>query len=284
MQSHSSTSAFNNCPYRHHLEKLGYRQQVVGASDNKRVWSIALHAALKCIHLGQSEKAEAEFMRLYPENLDSGDKTRTQVAASITLAAYQLRWANDASEWECLEAEFDNQEDVDEEQSHLVIDLVMRHRASGSIYFWDHKVKTKWDNRGKGYELDAQLSRYAAYVGDKWGDCAGALVNVIVPQYRERKWKDRPAGWDIQFDRKLYSRTSDQIAWWRASQADWEFLIGQCNATKTWPKHAGPLCSWCQYFDGCYAESQGAGPEIWETLYRPQAEAEEFNVQIEDGE
>ena len=96
MRSHSSTSAFNNCPYRHHLEKLGYRQQVVGVSDNKRLWGIALHAALKCIHIGRSEKSESEFRRLYPENLDSGDKTRTQVSACITLAAYQLRWANDS--------------------------------------------------------------------------------------------------------------------------------------------------------------------------------------------
>ena len=285
MQSHSSTSAFNNCPYRHHLEKLGYRQQVVGASDNKRVWSIALHAALKCVHTGQLAKVQPEFLRLYPKNLDESDRTRTIESAWQTLHAYQSRWANDASEWEVLEAEFDNQDDVDEEQSHLVIDLVMRHRASGSIYPWDHKVKTKWDARGKQYELDAQISRYAAYVHYKWGDCSGFLVNVIVPQYRERKWKDRPAGWDIQFDRKLYSRTTDQIEAWKRSQADWEQLIAYCNASGVWPKHYGSLCSWCSYFDGCYSESQGAGPEIWETLYRPGVHAEEeFNVQIEDGE
>lgn len=282
MQSHSSTSAFNNCPYRHRLEKLGYRQQQVGVSDNKRVWSIALHAALKCLHTGQLENTRDAFLRLYPKNLDEVDKTRTIEAAYVTLEAYKARWARDAEEWECLEAEFDNAADVDEEQSHLVIDLVMKHRASGSVYFWDHKVKTKWDGLGKGYELDAQLSRYAAYVGEKWGDCAGCLVNVIVPHYRERKWKDRPAGWDIQFDRKLYSRTQDQIEAWRRSQADWEQLIGYCNASGVWPKHYGPLCSWCSYYDGCFAESQGSGPEIWETLYRPQAEAEDFNVELED--
>ena len=134
MQSHSSTSAFNNCPYRHHLEKLGYRQQVVGASDNKRLWSIALHAALKCVHTGWEGIAEQAFLRLYPKNLDESDRTRTIEAAFKTLHSYQSRWARDAEEWECLEAEFDNQDDVDEEQSHLVIDLVMRHRAIPRVY------------------------------------------------------------------------------------------------------------------------------------------------------
>ena len=284
MQSHSSTSAFNNCPYRHHLEKLGYRQQVVGASDNKRVWSIALHAALKSLHTDHTQThARNEFSKLYPKNLDEGDRTRTIEAAFETLHSYQARWARDYEEWECLEAEFDNRDDVDEDQSRLVIDLVMKHRASGSIYFWDHKVKSKWDGQGKSFELDAQLSRYAAYVAERWGDCAGALVNVIVPQYRERKWKDRPAGWDIQFDRKLYSRTLDQIEAWKRSQADWEQLIEYCNASGVWPKHYGSLCAWCEFFDGCMAESHGSGSEIWETLYRPGAElAQDFNVEVED--
>lgn len=283
MHSHSATSGFNNCPWKHRLQQLGYKGQDGDVRSNKRLWGIALHRGLHLLHTGSSvEDAVEAFLAAYPEDIDPGDKTRTQVAGSRTLWAYRERWGTDDG-WEVLESEFHNPEDEREDEGHLVIDLVMRHRASGSIYFWDHKVKTKWDGSGKSYELDGQLSRYASYVKERWGDCAGALVNVIVPHYRERKWKDRPAGWDIQFDRKLYSRTPDQIAAWRASQADWEVLIHVCEERKVFPHHYGSLCSYCEYFDGCYGQSQGGGMEVFEALYRPGAQVMDNElIQVED--
>lgn len=281
MHSHSATSTFNNCPWKHRLQQLGYKAQVADERTNDARWSVALHAGLRALHQGK-KYPELEFTNLYSETLDPSDITRTVSSGLIVLKAYAERYAKDLEEWEVLEAEFDNPEDERESHGHLVIDLVMRHRASGSVYFWDHKVKRKWDGSGKHYELDAQLSRYASYVKEKWGDCAGALVNVIVPHYRERKWKDRPAGWDIQFDRKLYSRTPDQIQAWRDSQTEWEQLIKMCDYNGIWPHHYGSLCSYCAFYDGCYAQSQGSGMEIFEALYRPGVTHDDVTIEIEE--
>lgn len=283
MHSHSATTTFNNCPFKLRQKELGYRAQALDAKSNKRVWGIAAHAGMRVLYTGGTvTDALKAFLELYPENLDQSDKVWSKKGAAQVFTAYVARWGQD-SEWEVLESEFHNPEDEREDEGHLVIDLVMKHRASGSIYFWDHKFKTKWDGSGKAYELDAQLSRYAAYVRDKWGDCAGALVNVIVPHYRERKWKDRPAGWDIQFDRKMYSRTTDQIEAWRRSQGDWEAVMGACKESGVYPRHYGSLCAWCEFYDGCYAEAHGSGPEIWETLYRPGVVADECVIEIEEG-
>lgn len=282
MHSHSATSTFNNCPWKHRLQQLGYKAQQLDAKSNDRLWAIALHAGLRTLYQARPmSEVEESFARLYPEMLDPSDITRTVSSGLIVLKAYAERYPQDCNEWEVLETEFDNPEDERAEHGHLVIDLVMRHRASGSVYFWDHKVKRKWDGSGKQYEMDAQLSRYASYVKERWGDCAGAMVNVIVPHYRERKWKDRPSGWDIQFDRKLYSRTADQIEAWHNSQQNWEQMIKICDENELWPKHYGSLCSYCEYFDGCYAQSQGSGMEIFEALYKPGYQPGDQNLEIE---
>lgn len=283
MHSHSATSTFNNCPWKHRLQQLGYKAQVADERSNDRLWGIALHAGLRKLYKSNGQTPEQAFTQAYPETLDPSDITRTVSSGLIVLKAYAERYAKDLEEWEVLEAEFDNPEDEREAHGHLVIDLVMKHRASGSVYFWDHKVKRKWDGSGKQYELDAQLSRYASYVKERWGDCAGALVNVIVPHYRERKWKDRPAGWDIQFDRKLYSRTTDQIEAWRRSQWEWECMMMSCDQMGKWPHHYGSLCSYCEFYDGCYAQSQGSGMEMFEALYRPGAAlTQDVEIEVED--
>ena len=280
MHSHSATSTFNNCPWKHRLLALGYKEQVIDAKSNDRQWGIALHRALQTLYTGGDKAAIWQaFVEAYPVDLDAEDKLRTQEAAHETLAAYMVRWCMDDKNWEVLASEFHNPEDEREAEGHLVIDLVMKHKASSSIYFWDHKVKRKWDGSGKSYELDAQLSRYASYVKERWGDCAGALVNVIVPSHRERKWKDRPAGWDVRLDRVMFSRTSDQIEAWRQSQGDWEALMAMADEGGVWPKHYGPLCSYCSFFSGCYGQAQGSGMEIFDSLYRPSVP-----IQIEEVE
>ena len=278
MHSHSATTQFNNCPYAHHLKDEGYKGPEKDVRGNQAEWSRGLHAALEAMELGktQAEVWEA-FTTVYPEDLDPTDNLRTQEAATHTLAAYRTNYHRDAEEWETIATEFDNKADISDTQSHLVIDSVRRHRASGSIYLWDYKVKKEYKyGWGKQYELDAQFSRYVEYARSKWGDCAGVYIDLIVPNYRSKKWKDRPAGWDIKLERKSFTRTTDHVAWWKQSQADWERLMLFCDEQKVWPKHQGPLCSYCTFYDHCMAATQGAGQEILDSLYT------EFNP-LEEG-
>ncbi len=282
MHSHSATSGFNNCPWKHRLKQLGYAAQVVGVESNKAEWGKAMHAGLQVLHTG-GDLAEAAlaFDFAYPLDLDPSKPEWTLESGRCTLEAYVKRW--DDGEWETLESEFHNPEDERDDTGHLVLDLVRRHKPSGSIYFWDHKIKTRWDG-GASYELDAQLSRYTAYVRDKWGECAGCYVNVIVPAYRSRKWKDRPAGFDPQFYRVSYNRTPEQVEAWRKNQYEWEFVINECNEAETWPHHYGSLCGYCEFKDGCVAEANGEGMEGFERMYRPGAPAplSDVTVEVED--
>lgn len=277
MTSHSSTQRFNTCPFAYSLHKEGLTKITTGAESNFAVWGKAMHSGLEA-HYRLGASASEYFLDAYPEDLDPQNQVWTREGGVRTLDSYSTYYREIDRQWEVLEVEL--ADPPAPERPTLVIDLVARHRQTGSVYLFDHKFKAKmpWGAERR-YELDAQLTRYISFVRQKWGDCAGAVVNTIVPGFRQRAYKGEPAGWHCKFERLVVQRTPQQIDFWERSQAEWEGLIRHCEKSSLYPKHLGWQCSSCEYFELCCS---GDDPEVRESLYTLEPVGQQFEVVVED--
>lgn len=272
MTSHSSTQRFNGCPWAYKLNKDGLRKVTTGPESNFMVWGKAGHSGLEALYTGHDPIAA--FSDAYPYDLDPENQVWTREGGIRTLEAYQNYYSEIDKQWEVLAVELKDNADA----PTLIIDLVAKHLQSGSIYFWDHKFKAKTAfNASRRYEIDSQLSRYTDYVLQQYGDCAGAVVNMIVPGYRQRSYKGEPAGWHFKFERVVVGRTPQQLEYWRQSQAEWEALIEHCDATGHYPKHLGFNCTTCPFYEACFSAMD---EEVVDTLYT--TEVDEPMVVIEE--
>jgi hypothetical protein len=275
--SHSSTTSFNSCPFAYHLKQTGLRKVTIGSESNMMVWGKAGHAGLESLYRGIGDPIEA-FSAAYPVDLDPENQVWTREGGIRTLEAYQNYYREIDKQWEVLEVEL--RDVLPPARPSLVIDVVAKHIQSGSIYFWDHKFKAKRDFfAAKRYEIDAQISRYTDYCIGRYGDCAGAVINMVIPGYRSRAYKGEPAGWHFGFERVIVGRTPQQLDFWRQSQQDWEGMIDNCNATGIYPKHLGFNCTRCSYYEACYSAMD---EEVVDTLYTTEPEDDGLVVIIEE--
>lgn len=275
MTSHSSTNRFNTCPFAYKLNLDGLHKLAVGPEQNYMVWGKAGHAALQAHYTG--EEAATAFMALYGDDLDPTNQVWTREGGIRTIEAYVNYYNQIDSQWEVLATEL--ADPPAPARPTLVIDLVARHKQSGSIYFWDHKFKAKMPYNGsRRYEIDAQISRYTDFVIQRYGDCAGAVINLIVPGYRQNKYRNEPAGWHFKFERIIVGRTPQQLEFWRESQSEWEQLIKHCEDTQVYPKHLGYNCTQCEYLEACYS---GMDEEVVSALYGTEVSTP-FEVVVEE--
>ena len=285
MNSHSSTQQFNTCPYAYKLHKLdGLARTAYGVESNDRQWGIAMHAGVKAYHAGCTpEVVLDQFTVLYPDDLNPEDKVWCREGGIRTLQAYMSHYDSVMDQWEVLATELDNRVEAESEvgEGHVVIDMVAKHRASGSIYFWDHKFEHKLNyGAQKQYELDAQLTRYTSYVQTKYGECAGAIINFICPGFRQRAYKGEPAGWHFRFELQIYNRSAEQVGQWRRVQEGWEWMIERCIESGVWPRHYGWQCPRCDFYDVCFAEREGAdSTQVREAMYG--GVQEDMNIEVE---
>lgn len=274
MTSHSSTSRFNTCPWAYHLSSQDIHKTAVGPESNYLVWGKAMHAALECHYNRRCDPVHA-FCQAYPNDLNPGDTVWTREGGVRTVEAYIGYYQQIDQQWDILDVELKDNPD----KPTLVIDLVARHKQSGSVYGWDHKFKAKISrDSGRRYEMDGQISRYTLFLMEKYGDCAGFVMNIVVPGYRQNKWRDQPAGWHWKFDRMIVQRTPQQLEYWQRSQSEWELMIAHCEATGSYPKHLGWNCTMCEYMEYCYS---GGDDEILQNLYAI-GEQKPFEVVFED--
>ena len=136
-------------------------------------------------------------------------------------------------------------------------------------------------NLGKGfwkkYELDSQVTRYTQWVIEKYGSCGGFIINGIQVGHRERMYKGEPAGYYQKFDRQPFSRNPQQIKFWMESEAEWAKVIEFCDETKTYPKHLGGLCGYCDFYELCMsADSESVKDTLYTT--KPIEKNQEINI------
>jgi hypothetical protein len=266
---YSEKEAFNSCPYKYKLQQEGLVKQVEGSDAHDKNWGAAIHAGLMFHYQGKSwEEIEAAFRVEYPENLVEEDLAKTVESGLGTIKKYREFYANQDKNWEVLGTEEEGTVSIGGEDHDLHIDLVARNRQSGDIYLWDHKTtaKSASPQYWKGFELSGQLTRYCVYVKEKYGNCAGAIINNISVKFLKikNKYGEGP-GLVVNFERQLFNRSPQQIAFWRESDEDWMRQIKFSKENNCWPRALGKLCGWCEYYELCLAS---ADEQIKELLYQ----------------
>jgi len=285
----SEQTTYDTCPFKYKLlfiDKL--RKLTDGRESNDRVWGQAIHAALKTYYNpgGDVLAAKKAFLKVYPRDLNPTDKVKSVASGMATLENYHVNYADQDTNWKVLATEVEGSIEIacidcdgkgcvkddscgckcHSDEHGLHIDLIAENLQAGGIYFWDHKTSYKrpspgmWDH----YNLSSQLTRYSAYVEKEYGQCSGAYINSITVGYRSRVYKGQPPGYWNHFERQLFNRTPDQIAFWKASDRDWMRLIEFSKKEDCWPKLLDKLCSWCEFNELCKTNDD---PEIRKALY-----------------
>lgn len=264
---YSEKESFNSCPFRY---KLTYIDKLVkkdrAEESNDLIWGQAIHAGLEALYLGKDYK-EA-FLKVYPADLSPFEKAKTQTNGLILLDSYLDHYRSIDTMWEVVSTEEEGVIEIDGEEGALHIDAVMRHKQSGSLYFWDHKT-SKNPLSQKAYTMSGQITRYADYVKTKYGECAGAIINHIQVGHRLRAYKGEPAGFWVKFSREIFERTPAQIEFWKKSDSEWQRIIQESIQSNLWPKALNTLCGWCEYYELCLS---GDDEQIREILYEVKQE------------
>lgn len=264
---YSEKEAYNSCPYKYKLQHDGLTKQVEGTDAHDKNWGQGIHAGLKAHYDGKGwEEVKAEFLREYPQGLDETDQAKTPETGIECLNRYRGHYASQDTNWEVLSTEEEGTLSIGGEDHDLHIDLVARNKQSGDIYLWDHKTtgKTASPTYWRGFELSGQLTRYCVYVKEKYGSCAGAIINNIAVGYRSRMYKGEPAGFWCKFERQLFNRSPQQIAFWRESDEQWLKQIEFSKRENVWPRALNKLCAWCEYYELCMASGD---EQIRDLLY-----------------
>ena len=265
---YSEKEAFNNCPYKYKLQQERLTKQVEGSDAHDKNWGAAIHAGLQAHYNVQGwEEIKSRFLSEYPSNLSEEDLSKTVESGLECLQKYIKFYQDQDKNWEVISTEEEGKLSIGGEDHDLHIDLVARNRQSGDIYLWDHKTtaKSAGPSYWRGFELSGQLTRYCVYVLEKYGNCAGAIINNISVKHLKikNKYGEGP-GLVVNFERQLFNRSPQQIKFWRESDESWMKLIGMCKENDLWPKALNKLCSWCEYYELCLASGD---EQIKELLY-----------------
>ena len=272
---YSEKEAFNGCPQKYKWQKDGLKQAQDDKSQHHLKWGQGIHAGLEAHYKGQEfEAVKAAFLAHYPENLDDSDNAKTVVNGLEVLKRYVPYYASQDQVWEVLDTEHSGLLEIGDEEHGLHIDLIARHKQSGELYFWDHKTSGKepgvtyW----KTYEISGQVTRYTAYVQEKYGSCAGCYINNMSVKFLKirNKYGEGP-GLVVKFERQLFNRTPQQIQFWRESDEGWMRQIQFAKETNTWPRALNGLCAYCEFYALCLASGD---EQIKELLYN--------NVELRD--
>ena len=266
---YSEKESFNNCPYKYKLQQEGLTKQIEGSDAHDKNWGAAIHAGLQAHYLNKPwEEIERAFIAEYPENLSEEDMAKTRESGLECLKRYRQHFVQQDQNWEVLGTEEVGSVSIGGEDHDLHIDLVARNKQSGDIYLWDHKTtaKSASPTYWRGFELSGQLTRYCVYVLEKYGNCAGAIINNISVKHLKikNKYGEGP-GLVVSFERQLFNRSPQQIAFWRESDEQWMKQIQFSEATNNWPRALGKLCAWCEYYELCLASGD---EQIKELLYQ----------------
>lgn len=258
--SHSRLQAYKACPLSCFFKyEVGLEKDEDEKSEHHLVYGRAIHEALKLLYLGDTlEASKKKFLEVYPKNLDEEDKAKTVEHGPIILERYAEKWKHEDKRWRVVACEEkDGFQYAEEESFTVVLDLVWENIEHGGIYGVDHKVvggkkATLSYDFWNQFEPNSQVTKYASYIRQKYGDCSGFYINAIGCGYRSRAYKGEPAGFWTRFERQMFNRNASQMEREEADTEEWIRRIEDSRARGAWPMNTD-ACRFCQYRPICSA-------------------------------
>lgn len=270
--SHSSIALYKSCPTKWKFSTLDGLVQINGGGRHDLDYGVAIHAGFETLYGegGTVRLAQEAFLAAYPPDrypaaLPNWALGKTVNNGLNALRGYAIHWRNEDSNWEILEIEKLQDVAAEGENSRVVkLDLVIRDKRDGGIYGVDHKTTGKYLDKEywPQFEPHSQIRGYTRYIKDKWGECAGFIINAVSLKHRSkaytpRKGADRtplPAGDWFSFGRMLYTPNENMLALEDANVAYWTDAIEQDVVSgkfgyNTAECHKGLFH--CEYIDLC---------------------------------
>jgi CRISPR/Cas system-associated exonuclease Cas4 (RecB family) len=249
----SAVSDYIRCPLAFHFAHNLHLQKIDDDSgEHHRRFGQAIHSALEVIYVDRDlEKAKVKMRECYPVQLDTEDLAKTVDNACFALEKYIEHYDWD-KEWTVLSTE-----ETDYDGSYVAVtpDMVVKDR-NDNIFIVDHKTTGKYLNYDyfSDYDPNSQVTHYVQRTRERYGHCDGFIVNAIRFAFLKRASKDRAAGFNVEFERQVFQRTSSQIQRTERSTEEWIEEIEHSRRRGHWrAAETSSACKFCSYKSICSA-------------------------------
>lgn len=249
--SNSELQSYKACPlqWRFYWD-LKLRAIEAESGEHHLRFGNAFHKGLEQLYRGGSFAAAKEaFLTAYPRQLDANDRAKTRDTGVVALAEYVKRWKDEDRQWRVLEIE--ERSDV---PWSVRPDIVLQNIEHGDIYMMDNKTTGQYLNYRywERFQPNSQITHFLDYGQSKYGEIEGFIVNAIGFRYRERRYKDEPAGFWAAFERQTFNRKREQLQFERESRAAWIEDVERSRAANFYRTNTD-ACWRCQFKPICAA-------------------------------
>lgn len=253
----SQISEYMKCPKKYYYK---YIEQIRRPDycDLDLRWGEALHVGLEQFD-GTKESIENAVKAFHSRFLESADdvghryaKVKTRANGEAVLRQYVEFYANNFSNWKTIANEQIGQIHIGNIVYLVKIDKLIEN--NGCIYVVDYKstASKKTQTYMDKFELSTQVSGYVAWAKQKYENCAGFIPVVMFCGYRERKYKDEPAGFHVRYDYTLVNRTKEQLEEFEKDVMRCYEEIMHSYKSGFWKKHPTACEYWgCEYAELC---------------------------------
>src|SRR3990167_4714536 len=219
---HTQLSRFLQCPERYRLEFQEGLQRSEGAENLPMKFGQLLHERLEAWY-GNAAAGHTLSQWAVPAE----EKLYTTAHAIAIETAYCQQYASDKDVYriEALEPLLTLQLSPDLPPYYVKVDAILRDEQ-GSV--WGLETKTTARKQGLGdsfwqqWEMSSQISGEYAAIQEAYGECgecAGIIVNAIWFGQRQRASERGPAGFFVECERQVFSRTPEQLENWKLRTA-----------------------------------------------------------------
>lgn len=256
LRDNSQILSYSNCQLSWMFKyQLGLKRIEEGETEHHRNFGKAIHSALEAwFTMPSAEAAFVAFRKDYPDQLDENDLCKTQANGILLLEKYFEKWASDPIKYEILGVEERIDFQVGSHPFCAKIDTVVKDKKYGQIFGLEHKTTGKALNFNywAKYNPNSQLCAQTTAIKSKYGDCAGIIVDAMSFGFRQRKYKDEPAGFHCDLQRVEHNIRNEQLTIWEKSTIK---TIEDIKRSMEFGSYAmnTDQCTFCSYKSICQA-------------------------------
>ena len=255
--SNSRLNQYRKCPRAYYYAyEARIEPQEDGETEHDRSFGSAIHSGLKVLYKGGTTTiAVAQFKAEYPKSLVEDDLAKTPENGALLLEAYWKQNEPQLKNWKILDVEvLQEYEPIEGLIFRVKLDLIAENKQYGGVYGFDWKTTGKkldykyWAQ----FNPNAQISTYFDFIAKKYSQCAGFYIDAMSFGFRQRKYKNEPAGFHYKLNRELFTQTKDQLNEWLDSEQEWLDKLNRSAERQKWPMNTNQ-CTYCSYRPICSA-------------------------------
>ncbi|MFA5133057.1 MAG: PD-(D/E)XK nuclease family protein [Candidatus Paceibacterota bacterium] len=256
---YSQLNTFINCPHKYRNKYLlGLAKIKIDERDTDKNFGKSVHKSLEILYKGGSLEQAKEIFRKEYQCVEN-EKVKTPLHGEKLTEEYWKYWNESTSDIsdKCLTtAEVESVGDfiIGDKVKYIVkIDRIVR--SNSGYWVIDHKTSTSLSyNYFWQFNPNMQISGYVDYATRKFGQCSGAIIDLLSLGFRQKKYKEFEAGFHCEFVREIINRNKEQIADFEKNVLMWTDRIVRSEMLNEFPKneyYCHGYKSGCEYKELC---------------------------------